>query len=191
VFACRTPSFPIESDPRTLTAEMAARIGALGFTRASFGVQEFDPRVQAAINRVQPPEMVARAVDRLRAAGVGRINFDLIYGLPHQTVETLLATIADRGGDGQPDRVALFGYAHVPWIGQEATADPDETVLPGGAERGRQAEAAAAALAARGLRGDRAGSLSHGQTTRMAVAAPGRARCGGTSRATPPTPQRR
>ncbi len=83
----------IESDPRTLTGEMAQRIGALGFTRASFGVQEFDPRVQQAINRIQPPEMVARAVAALRGAGVARINFDLIYGLPYQTTESLLSSI--------------------------------------------------------------------------------------------------
>ena len=138
----------IESDPRTLTAEMAARIGALGFTRASFGVQEFDPAVQAAINRVQPPEMVALAVDRLRAAGVARINFDLIYGLPHQTVETLLATIATASAM-RPDRVALFGYAHVPWMAKKQRLI-DEATLPGGEARGRQAAAAAAALAAAG-----------------------------------------
>ena len=78
----------IESDPRTLTAEMTTMIGRLGFNRASFGVQEFDPRVQIAINRIQPPEMVADTVAGLRAAGVTEINFDLIYGLPHQSVDT-------------------------------------------------------------------------------------------------------
>ncbi len=83
----------IESDPRTLTPEMAARIGALGFTRASFGVQEFDMKVQKAINRVQPPAMVQASVEQLRAGGVSGINFDLIYGLPYQTVETLVETV--------------------------------------------------------------------------------------------------
>jgi oxygen-independent coproporphyrinogen III oxidase len=105
----------IESDPRTLTPEMAAAIGRLGFTRASFGVQEFDPKVQAAINRLQPPEIVARTVEMLRAAGLAAINFDLIYGLPHQTVESLLDTIATCRAMA-PDRIALFGYAHVPWM---------------------------------------------------------------------------
>jgi len=138
----------IESDPRTLTAEMAARIGALGFTRASFGVQEFDPAVQLAINRIQPPEMVAEAVGNLRRAGVARINFDLIYGLPHQTEATLLASI-DTAAAMRPDRVALFGYAHVPWMAKKQRLI-DEAALPGGAARARQAEGAAAALAGHG-----------------------------------------
>jgi len=134
----------IESDPRTLSDAMIARIGALGFTRASFGVQEFDPKVQAAINRIQPPDMVRRAVEGLRAAGVGGINFDLIYGLPHQTVDTLVDTVrlcADMG----PDRLALFGYAHVPWMAKKQRLI-DEAALPGAAARMEQARAAAAAL---------------------------------------------
>ncbi|MBT8408852.1 MAG: oxygen-independent coproporphyrinogen III oxidase [Alphaproteobacteria bacterium] len=134
----------IESDPRTLTAGMIERIGQLGFTRASFGVQEFDPKVQAAINRIQPPDMVAGAVDGLRRAGVAGINFDLIYGLPHQTVETLLETIrlclAMR-----PDRIALFGYAHVPWMAKKQRLI-DEAALPGPEERLAQARASAKAL---------------------------------------------
>lgn len=138
----------IESDPRTLTDEMTQRIGALGFTRASFGVQEFDPKVQAAINRIQPPKMVQHSVDGLRAAGVAGINFDLIYGLPFQTVETLLETIrlcvAMR-----PDRVALFGYAHVPWMAKKQRLI-DEASLPGPAERLAQSTAAAKALVAAG-----------------------------------------
>ena len=138
----------IESDPRTLTAEMALRIGALGFTRASFGVQEFDPRVQQAINRIQPPDMVARAVDGLRGAGVSRINFDLIYGLPHQTEETLLTTIAIAAAM-RPDRIALFGYAHVPWMAKRPRLI-DEAALPDGAARARQSERAADALIALG-----------------------------------------
>ncbi|WP_421724861.1 oxygen-independent coproporphyrinogen III oxidase [Bauldia sp.] len=134
----------IESDPRTLTDAMARRIGTLGFTRASFGVQEFDPKVQQAINRIQPPEMVAASVDGLRAAGVGGINFDLIYGLPHQTVDTLLATVERCAAIG-PDRLALFGYAHVPWMAKKQRLI-DADALPGAAERLTQAAAAAAAL---------------------------------------------
>ncbi len=140
----------IESDPRTLTPAMAARIGALGFTRASFGVQEFDPAVQRAINRIQPPEMVAESVASLRAAGVSGINFDLIYGLPHQTVETLERTIAQTLAI-RPDRIALFGYAHVPWMAKKQRLIPAEA-LPGAAERLAQAEEAAAALEAGGYR---------------------------------------
>ncbi|PUB17414.1 oxygen-independent coproporphyrinogen III oxidase [Yoonia sediminilitoris] len=134
----------IESDPRTLSAEMIARIGKLGFTRASFGVQEFDPKVQKAINRIQPPDMVRRSVDGLREAGVSGINFDLIYGLPHQTVGTLLETI-DLCLEMEPDRIALFGYAHVPWMARKQRLI-DEAALPGPAERLLQSKAAAKAL---------------------------------------------
>jgi oxygen-independent coproporphyrinogen-3 oxidase len=138
----------IEADPRTLTPDMAMQLGELGFNRASFGVQEFEPRVQAAINRVQPPEKVAACVAWLRAAGVSRLNFDLIYGLPHQTAESLEQTIelcADMG----PDRFALFGYAHVPWMAAKQRLIPD-AALPKGAERLEQAERAAAQLKALG-----------------------------------------
>jgi oxygen-independent coproporphyrinogen III oxidase len=131
----------IETDPRTLSDAMIARIGALGFTRASFGVQEFDPEVQAAINRIQPPEMVARAVDGLRAAGVRSVNFDLIYGLPHQTAEKIERTV-ELAAAMRPDRTALFGYAHVPWMAKNQRMIP-EAALPGPAERARQAERAA------------------------------------------------
>ncbi len=138
----------IESDPRTLTPAMIRRIGALGFTRASFGVQEFDPIVQAAINRIQPPSMVRSSVEGLRGIGVEAINFDLIYGLPHQTVETLKRTIT-LCGDMQPDRIALFGYAHVPWMAKKQRMI-DEAALPGATERLDQAAAAAEALVALG-----------------------------------------
>ncbi|SMX51000.1 Oxygen-independent coproporphyrinogen-III oxidase [Actibacterium lipolyticum] len=134
----------IESDPRTLTDEMIRRIGELGFTRASFGVQEFDTKVQKAINRIQPPDMVRRSVDGLRSVGVSGINFDLIYGLPHQTVGTLLETIR-LCVDMQPDRIALFGYAHVPWMAKKQRLI-DETALPGVDERLLQSQAAAVAL---------------------------------------------
>ena len=134
----------IESDPRTLTDEMIERIGGLGFTRASFGVQEFDPKVQKAINRIQPPDMVQRSVDGFRAAGVSGINFDLIYGLPYQTVDTLLDTIR-LCVELRPDRIALFGYAHVPWMAKKQRLI-DEAALPGVDERLLQSQAAAVAL---------------------------------------------
>lgn len=138
----------VECDPRTLTDEMATEIGRLGFTRASFGVQEFDPEVQAAINRIQPPDMVAHVVDTLRAAGVAHINFDLIYGLPYQTEESLIETIelCERMA---PDRIALFGYAHVPWMAKNQRLIP-EYALPDGAARQAQAEMAANALITHG-----------------------------------------
>ncbi|MDJ0511962.1 MAG: oxygen-independent coproporphyrinogen III oxidase [Methyloceanibacter sp.] len=133
-----------ETDPRTLKAEMVATIGHLGFTRASIGVQEFDPQVQAAINRIQPPEMVQQTVDMLHNAGVGSINFDLIYGLPHQTVDKLLRTI-ELCISMKPNRIALFGYAHVPWMAKKQRLI-DEAALPGSSERMRQARASAKAL---------------------------------------------
>lgn len=138
----------IESDPRTLTPEMTRRIGALGFTRASFGIQEFDPKVQKAINRIQPEEMVVAAVEGLREAGITGINFDLIYGLPHQTVDTLRATIAACAAL-QPDRLALFGYAHVPWMAKKQRMI-DEAALPGAQARVEQAAAAAKLILAAG-----------------------------------------
>jgi oxygen-independent coproporphyrinogen-3 oxidase len=138
----------IESDPRTLADEMIQRIGALHFNRASFGVQEFDPKVQAAINRIQPPEMVERAISGLRAAGVPNINFDLIYGLPHQTTAALCRTV-EQCVAMKPNRIALFGYAHVPWVAKNQRMIADEA-LPNGAARAEQARAAAATLVAHG-----------------------------------------
>lgn len=105
----------VEIDPRTLTPGMADALAEAGITRASLGVQDFDEQVQAAINRIQPFETVAAAVERLRQRGIAGFNFDLIYGLPKQTPESFLATI-DRAAALQPDRIALFGYAHVPWM---------------------------------------------------------------------------
>ena len=138
----------LEADPRTLTQEMIERVGELGFTRASFGVQEFDPVVQRAIQRIQPPEMVAGAVQALRAVGVRAINFDLIYGLPHQTTEKLVESI-DRCVEMEPDRVALFGYAHVPWKASNQKMIREEA-LPGGPERAEQASRAAERLVEHG-----------------------------------------
>lgn len=134
----------IEGDPRTLSREMVRRIARLGFNRASFGVQEFDARVQKAINRIQPPEMVERWINAFREEGVSSINFDLIFGLPHQTVATLKSTIS-RVVEMRPDRISLFGYAHVPWMARKQRLIPAEA-LPGAGERLAQAEAAGTAL---------------------------------------------
>lgn len=134
----------IESDPRTLTDTMIEMLGALGFNRASFGIQEFDPKVQAAINRIQPFEMVARAVDELRSAGIRNINFDLIYGLPHQTTDSLARTV-DLCLTLKPNRIALFGYAHVPWMAKKQRLI-DEAALPTAPARAEQAGAAASAI---------------------------------------------
>ncbi len=138
----------IESDPRTLTEAMIGRLGEVGFNRASFGVQEFDPEVQQAINRIQPPEMVQGTVDALRAVGINRINFDLIYGLPYQTTAKLLTTI-DRAAAMRPDRIALFGYAHVPWMAKNQRMIP-EAALPDASERADQAQSASERLVEQG-----------------------------------------
>ena len=138
----------IESDPRTLTDSMIRQIGLLHFNRVSFGVQEFDSRVQAAINRIQPPEMVERATKGLRAAGAPNVNFDLIYGLPHQTTAALCRTV-EQCVAMKPDRIALFGYAHVPWVAKNQRMIDDDT-LPKAFERAEQAKAAAATLVASG-----------------------------------------
>jgi oxygen-independent coproporphyrinogen-3 oxidase len=127
---------------------MIQQIGALHFNRASFGVQEFDPRVQAAINRIQPPEMVERATCGLRAVGVANINFDLIYGLPHQTAAALCRTV-EQCAAMKPDRIALFGYAHVPWVAKNQRMIADDS-LPDASERAEQAGVAAASLVANG-----------------------------------------
>lgn len=105
----------VEIDPRTLSGKMIKTLGACKVNRASFGVQDFDKGVQEAINRIQPYEVTANVVSELRDAGVTNLNFDLIYGLPLQTEETIRETIT-KTKYLLPERVALFGYAHVPWM---------------------------------------------------------------------------
>ncbi len=105
----------VELDPALLSTAFAQAAGAAGVTRASLGVQTFDPGVQARINRVQPYERVAQAVSDLRVAGVSAINFDLMYGLPGQSPD-IVADTAEQALTLRPDRLAVFGYAHVPWM---------------------------------------------------------------------------
>jgi oxygen-independent coproporphyrinogen III oxidase len=109
------PVLSVELDPRGINAEWAAVLGSCGVQRASLGVQSFDPVVQAAIGRVQPQDDIVRAVDALRSAGVASVNFDLMYGLPHQDQASLDASLAATASL-RPDRIALFGYAHVPHL---------------------------------------------------------------------------
>ncbi len=148
-FAGKT-NIAVEIDPRTLTAEMAAVLGASGVTRASLGVQSFDPTVQKAISRLQSAEMTMDTVSGLRRAGVQGINFDLIYGLPEQTVESCLETIATTVAM-RPNRISVFGYAHVPGFKKHQRMI-DEDALPDAQERYRQAEVMAEALVAAGYR---------------------------------------
>ncbi|UAK26561.1 oxygen-independent coproporphyrinogen III oxidase [Sphingomonas nostoxanthinifaciens] len=103
----------VELDPRTLDADYCALLGGLGVTRASLGVQTFAPAIQRRINRVQPYWTAAEAVRDLRYAGVRHINFDLLYGLPGQRNDDVADTIA-ASLRLHPERIAMFGYAHMP-----------------------------------------------------------------------------
>lgn len=140
----------IEIDPRTLTRAMTAALGRAGVNRASLGVQSFDPKVQRAVNRVQSVEQTEQAILDLRAAGVGGINIDLIYGLPHQTIGSCLETV-EHCLALRPDRFSVFGYAHVPSF-KKHQRKIAETALPDGPARQAQAEAIAAALVRDGYR---------------------------------------
>lgn len=134
----------IEIDPRTLTEAMTGTLGRCGVNRASLGVQSFDADVQRAINRVQSFDQTERAVRDLRRAGIAKINLDLLYGLPLQTTASCRDTVA-RCLALQPDRLSVFGYAHVPSFKkhQRKIAEHD---LPDSIARYEQAETIAAAL---------------------------------------------
>jgi oxygen-independent coproporphyrinogen III oxidase len=138
----------VEIDPRTLSEAMVETLAATGTTRVSFGVQDFDPVVQAAINRRQSFAVTRQAVERVRRAGIRSVNLDLVYGLPHQSEETLRATI-EQTLSLAPERVAIFGYAHVPWLKRHQTLIA-EAALPGPRERWAQSRLAADLLTAAG-----------------------------------------
>ena len=123
----------IEIDPRTMTADWARAIGAAGVTRASMGVQTFAPHCQKAIGREQSDTMIWRSTEWLRNAGVTSLNFDLMYGLPQQTMSDLEESLENTRLFGA-DRIALFGYAHVPHIVKRQTAI-DADALPDARKR--------------------------------------------------------
>ncbi|HUA65328.1 MAG TPA: oxygen-independent coproporphyrinogen III oxidase [Alphaproteobacteria bacterium] len=118
----------VEIDPRRLTRDHIVALREAGFNRASLGVQDFEPQVQEAIHRIQPRDMTLRVLDWARESGFGSVNFDLIYGLPHQTAESFNRTL-DAVLDMGPDRLAVFSYAHVPWI-KPAQKILEQKVLP-------------------------------------------------------------
>ncbi|GAA3848095.1 oxygen-independent coproporphyrinogen III oxidase [[Pseudomonas] carboxydohydrogena] len=140
----------IEIDPRRLTPEMARALGANGVTRASLGVQSFDPAVQQAVNRIQSFEDTAAVTEGLRAAGINSINFDLIYGLPHQTVASCFDTV-QKCMQLRPDRFAVFGYAHIPTF-KKHQRKIEETALPDGEQRHLQTNMIAHCLTNAGYR---------------------------------------
>lgn len=106
--------FSFEGHPNNTTREHLETLYELGFNRVSFGVQDFDAKVQRAINRIQPYENVARATNDAREVGYQSVNFDLIFGLPFQTLDIIHHTI-DCVSRLMPDRIAFYSYAHVPW----------------------------------------------------------------------------
>ncbi len=126
-------TFSIEGHPGNTTKRHLSTLYALGFRRISYGVQDLDPKVQQVINRLQSFESVREATENARAAGFTSVNFDLIYGLPFQTRQSIANTIS-RVIQLKPDRIAFYSYAHVPWTskGQRLFNEND---LPGAAEK--------------------------------------------------------
>lgn len=123
----------IETDPCVTTREHLAALREMGFTRVSMGLQDLDPKVQETVHRVQPEELTDRYYRWCRDLGFTSINIDLIYGLPYQTQESFLKTL-ERVTQWRPDRVAVFNYAHVPWIKKHQKLLP-EKALPSAADK--------------------------------------------------------
>ena len=125
--------FSVEIDPTMVDDAKIAALAAEGMNRASIGIQDFSPQVQAAIGRDQPYELTEQCVAALRAAGITSLNTDLVYGLPHQSEDDIADTV-QKVLDLAPDRVALFGYAHVPHMAKRQKLI-DEASLPGNIAR--------------------------------------------------------
>ncbi|MFN9741389.1 MAG: oxygen-independent coproporphyrinogen III oxidase [Acidobacteriota bacterium] len=124
----------IEVDPRRTTREHMAALHELGFRRISLGVQDFDPEVQRIVNRLQPFAETARVTEEARAMGYDSVNFDLIYGLPKQTQESIVMT-AKHTLELRPDRIALYSFALVPWIKPTQRSYKDEDIPKSGEKR--------------------------------------------------------
>ncbi|MGV0876588.1 oxygen-independent coproporphyrinogen III oxidase [Martelella sp. FLE1502] len=138
----------VEMDPNDLDEARYDALAEIGVTRASLGVQDFDSKVQKTINRLQTFEQTAEVIAAMRKRGVRSVNCDLLYGLPYQTLDTMAKTVADIISL-KPDRIALFGYAHVPWMKKHQALIP-EHALPDAEERFRQMSLAAGMLAEAG-----------------------------------------
>ncbi len=124
----------VEIDPRVTSTEHVETLRRLGFNRLSMGVQDFDPKVQKTVHRIQPYEMTRDMVRASRALGFQSINLDLIYGLPYQTAASFAETV-DQLLTLDPDRVAMFSYAHVPWMKKQQGSF--QSHLPEGMEKFR------------------------------------------------------
>ncbi|MBK1697581.1 oxygen-independent coproporphyrinogen III oxidase [Rhodovibrio salinarum] len=138
----------VEIDPRGLSEEVIAAFAEAGLSRASIGVQDINPKVQDAINRIQSHETTTRCVELLRKHGVNKLNLDLMYGLPYQGIDDLHETVR-QNLELSPDRVAVFGYAHVPWMKKHQKLIPEDA-LPGTEERWQQYREAAGWLVGAG-----------------------------------------
>ncbi|GAB4283213.1 MAG: oxygen-independent coproporphyrinogen III oxidase [Roseovarius sp.] len=125
--------FSVEIDPNEIDGPRLDALARAGMNRASIGVQDFDPRIQAAIGRDQSYEVTRWAVDEIRARGVRSLNADILYGLPHQT-RARITTSVQKLLSLAPDRVALYGYAHVPWMAKRQQLIPTDA-LPTAVER--------------------------------------------------------
>ncbi len=134
----------IENDPREFNQDLVETMARVGVNRVSLGLQDVNIQVQRAVNRVQSIDETRRVAQALRGAGIGSINIDLMYGLPYQTVARVLTSV-EAALDLAPDRVCLFGYAHVPWMKKHQRLI-DEAGLPDAAERFAQYLAAAGCL---------------------------------------------
>ncbi len=145
------PVISVELDPRTLDESWVDALAGVGVTRASLGVQTFDPALQVAIGREQPAQLIATCTEWLRQAGISSLNFDLMYGLPGQDEVALVDTLRQAVALG-PDRIALFGYAHVPHLIPRQRRI-NATALPGTFARFRMAALGQAELAGAGYVG--------------------------------------
>lgn len=140
--------FSVEIDPTEAAPEVLDTLARYNMTRASIGVQDFDPKVQQAIGRLQGYDLTKKVIATLRANGTQSLNIDFLYGLPHQTVDSLIETL-DRVVSLRPDRLALYGYAHVPHMSKRQVMIPDES-LPEPEERFIMSEVAKERLIAAG-----------------------------------------
>ncbi len=141
--------FSVEIDPTACDDDKIEAFARSGMNRASIGVQDFNPKVQEAIGRPQSYELTRDTVEALRHHGINSVNIDMVYGLPYQGLDELKNTV-ELVQSLSPDRVALFGYAHVPWMAKRQKMIPEES-LPGAHDRFEQAEVAARMFADKGM----------------------------------------
>ncbi|CAA7387214.1 oxygen-independent coproporphyrinogen III oxidase [Chryseobacterium fistulae] len=131
-----SPEFSFEGHPNNTTKEHLQTLYDVGFRRVSFGVQDYDPKVQKAINRIQPFENVKKVTEWAREIGYMGVSHDLVFGLPHQNWDAMEFTIR-KTLELKPDRLAFYSYAHVPWIKGVGQRGFDENDLPNGEEKRR------------------------------------------------------